>query len=517
MSMKGSLGWRWLGAISVLAMTSCSAPSPAPSPDSNAYTSRVPPARPSGAARDGKRRWYAIDSVRFGTKDPKTGATTRGGWKDVGFDLDARNTTAEMSASGVGSCKRVGGSPSKVLADGNGGIDNNFGQHVVTILQSLKSDVEGAANRKLTSGKLTWLLRIDQVPDDLGDNPHASGALFATGSMPDGAKPTFTESDDWPVLSSSVDSGSIDRPLVTFPDGYIAKGVWVSGAPNGQSFTLDFGTDTMVAIPVDAPLLAVSLDGSNGTIAGVVSSSRIETMARPILMSLGSCTEVATGYRVDETLRETMDVVLGAPQLQDETRPCDAMSLGIGFTMKPTHAPTRVVAAPVPPLCRSRVFVSSQVYSKDFGGVAGADAACQSLADAASLGGKFRAWMSDSKNGAKDRLSPAVIYELVDGTRVATTWMQLTKGDLKQPINRTEKGGTPAFSTEDVGPTAVWTATTADGVGPGSADKTCNDWSATGGEAMLGSWASSTATWTENASAPCQPTTRAAIYCFEQP
>ena len=36
--------------------------------------------------------------------------------------------------------KRRSGSPSGILADGNGGIDNNFGGHVMQTIKSLKSD-----------------------------------------------------------------------------------------------------------------------------------------------------------------------------------------------------------------------------------------------------------------------------------------------------------------------------------------------------------------------------------------
>ncbi|MCB1058064.1 MAG: hypothetical protein KDD11_21405, partial [Acidobacteria bacterium] len=51
------------------------------------------------------------------------------------------------------------------------------------------------------------------------------------------------------------------------------------------------------------------------------------------------------------------------------------------------------------------VFVTSVGHDGNFGGLAGADAFCQSLADAVSLGGTFKAWLSDSTTSPADRFA----------------------------------------------------------------------------------------------------------------
>jgi len=57
---------------------------------------------------------------------------------------------------------------------------------------------------------------------------------------------------------------------------------------------------------------------------------------------------------VVETLSLAADLVAGATGLQDPTRECDAISLGYGFTMKPTGVPTsvmKVASEPAPDTC----------------------------------------------------------------------------------------------------------------------------------------------------------------------
>jgi hypothetical protein len=103
------------------------------------------------------------------------------------------------------------------------------------------------------------------------------------------------------------------------------------------------------------------------------------------------------------------------------------------------------------------VFVTSGMYNGNLGGLAGADAKCQTLATAAQLPGTYKAWLSDKNYSAASRLTHGTgPYVLVDGTVVANGWTGLTTGTLLHAIDLTEKGG--------VWPTNnVWTATTASG------------------------------------------------------
>jgi len=87
-----------------------------------------------------------------------------------------------------------------------------------------------------------------------------------------------------------------------------------------------------------------------------------------------------------------------------------------------------------------RVFVTSTTYTGNLGGDGGADSKCQTRADAAGLGGTWKAWLSTCGVSAASRLNHYDgEYRLVDGiTRVADNWADLTDGTLDNAINKTE-------------------------------------------------------------------------------
>ncbi len=119
---------------------------------------------------------------------------------------------------------------------------------------------------------------------------------------------------------------------------------------------------------------------------------------------------------------------------------------------------------------RKVVFATSVGFTGDFGGVTGADAKCQELADAAHLTGTFKAWLS----GADLNSSPSVRfthssvpYVLLDQSVIADDWADLTDGTLQHAINLTEKYQEVSFF--------AFTFTLADGTPglAGSINKTC--------------------------------------------
>ena len=308
------------------------------------------------ATGTGVTKWFAVNEVKLGftprgstTKDPNA-------WREYGYDLDARLTTAEDSKDSVNSCKRREGSLTKFLQDGGGGSDNNFGQHVLWSIEGFKPGAEDFVNDGLKSGRYTLILRIDNVTD--GDNSRAPGALYLGGDFAGGkAKPTFTAADKWPINPLSLADGkTLSKPKVAFANGYIRNGMWISG--NFGSDTVDLGpmlSGADISLPVDSAVITVKLDGSNGTIAGAVNTAKLQSGLAPVARRLGLC-EGNTAYtEVVKTLALAADLVAGAPQLQDTSRECDAISLGYGFSMRPTTEPTALMAAatePAPDTCK---------------------------------------------------------------------------------------------------------------------------------------------------------------------
>jgi hypothetical protein len=155
------------------------------------------------------------------------------------------------------------------------------------------------------------------------------------------------------------------------------------------------------------------------------------------------------------------------------------------------------------------VFLSSTTVLASVGGVVGADAVCQSLADAAGLGGDWQAWLSDdSSSPATSFARSSQPYQLVDGTTIANDWADLTDGELAAPINLDETG-----QQWPVPPVDVWTATSV--AGEQATASPCGNWTVATGYAGIGRANDAATGWTEGLIQACGNSS-VRIYCFEQ-
>jgi hypothetical protein len=176
-------------------------------------------------------------------------------------------------------------------------------------------------------------------------------------------------------------------------------------------------------------------------------------------------------------------------------------------------------AAPPPPACsirRARVFVSSAMYDGNLGGVGGADADCTASAKAQKLGGRWRAWLSDTKSSAPSRIYAAPDgFVLLDGTLVAKDLSALVSGSLAHAIDLTE-----SKTTVSDGNTEVWTGIDVrNGTGsPGyCSDGAGHDWSSNRANAptpLVGHEDATDDTWTAAYLQFCNRT-NVRLYCFE--
>jgi len=170
-----------------------------------------------------------------------------------------------------------------------------------------------------------------------------------------------------------------------------------------------------------------------------------------------------------------------------------------------------------PPLPRepgALVFVSSEAGSGGFtdwtssgglGGIAGADAACQSLADLAGLPApeSFVAYLSTSSTDAKDRLTIDGPWKRLDGFRIAATKAELINNYIDVPIWIDDAGGV-AFD-------EVWTGTNPNGT---KTSNTCYSWAdgTAGFNGDRGLRYRNHAGWASTGPTPCG--TPRHVYCF---
>jgi hypothetical protein len=298
-----------------------------------------PPERPSAVVKSGTTRWFVVSKVKLGLSDA-SGILTPKAWTKYGYDLDGRWTTEEDSKTSVRSCKRAKGSRADALVDGEGGIDNNFGKDFMSLIKSLKFDVEQTVNDRLDDGSgATMILRLDNVGAD--DNASVPGALYRT------APGTKLGEAHLPIDARSVDAAG--APLARFPKGYMSKGTWVSG-DGADAYSVVFPS-IAAGVSAEVPLVSavISFDvksGKNGVFAGAAPRDRFRAAMTPAFEAMGACDGNATAEQIWATVESEADLASGV--LHSEEVECNALSVGIGFEVRPTSEPAEAVHVETP-------------------------------------------------------------------------------------------------------------------------------------------------------------------------
>jgi cysteine-rich repeat protein len=162
------------------------------------------------------------------------------------------------------------------------------------------------------------------------------------------------------------------------------------------------------------------------------------------------------------------------------------------------------------------VFATSSTHTGNLGGLAGADAICNTRAAAANLPGTYMAWISTNQGSPATRFTQSTVqYRLVTGTKVVDNWADLVDGTLDAPIDRTETGAVSVNTASSCGGTTrtVRTGTSTAGL---VTNATCNNFSSSGNgpSGTVGRTTIGDANWTVCGAPSCSQAT--AIYCFQQ-
>lgn len=155
------------------------------------------------------------------------------------------------------------------------------------------------------------------------------------------------------------------------------------------------------------------------------------------------------------------------------------------------------------------VFFDRGPYQGNLGGLAGADADCNAVAQKHDLTGHYVAYLSSSTQLARDRFrAGAHGWLLVDGEPVVDTLDDLVGHKMRVPIYR-DADGTSAVDTNN----GAWTGTLGDGT---IAPDTCLDWTVAtasdNGKQGNPSWGGRN--WSDFGQPQCKAQNRG-LYCFE--
>ena len=171
------------------------------------------------------------------------------------------------------------------------------------------------------------------------------------------------------------------------------------------------------------------------------------------------------------------------------------------------------------------VFVTSgNVGSGNLGGIAGADAYCQTLADASGLDGQYMAWLT----GADPASAPATRFASTEfkgwyllptdpPTPVALGWGDLTSPNEGMPTAYLQNAIHVSETGTDVGDASVWTNTTPEGTQIGGVH--CLDWSSNDGDILVPAGRAKggvvDSSWTNDAGALVKCNGGNRLYCFQ--
>lgn len=263
------------------------------------------------AAQIAEVRWYAVHALRL--HDDGRG---------LRLDLDGRVTSETDSQGNVNTCRRAPGAPVEALADGPRGEDDNFAQHLVQELGAGSVTTDRRLADDLRTGRATLLLKLEGV---FGPNEDVRGALYLGAGLP---AATFSTHDHWPTLGG---------PVANFATGKQLDGRWY-----GTGATLDLApllTDGEAPFVVEDARLSLDLSTGEGVFGGAMRPSVVHDAIPTFLAQLACTNDAISITTLQAKTAWAADLVLGAPNLQDTTKTCDAISFGLAFEASRTGEP----------------------------------------------------------------------------------------------------------------------------------------------------------------------------------
>jgi hypothetical protein len=316
-------------------------------------TAATLPLRPAGQAKPsgkGKSLWLAIKHLYVGSTDSLL-KTHPDAWKEWGLDLDSVCTSMDDSVANIGTCKRPMEAKQDFLVDGLRCRDNNFGHHVVALLNLSSEGFERRLNEGILEGTSTWIVRLDDL-DEGADDPYVPGRLYRT-TADKAVMLKWDGTDVRKILADSVIDHDLEKPFTAFPKGYLANNTWVSGEPELKTIVLPASASLFVPLTLDSTQVGVTLDaahttGKNGVIAGALPIKTIASLLDPIAKQSGFCPGTTLYNSLLKSVQRFPDVVIGAPNLQNTAVECDGISLGFGFDPAPVKPATEIVDPPPP-------------------------------------------------------------------------------------------------------------------------------------------------------------------------
>jgi hypothetical protein len=213
--------------------------------------------------------------------------------------------------------------------DGVGGIDNAWGSMILPLTKDAfftQQALTSFTRNAILSGQSTTLLRVVGL-DGLDDT--ATG-LAATASM--GTTITST------VFDSTTIWPSVTNTNVTFSSVYIVDGTVVAtGADGALPIFVWYSLVRPVTIFVHHPVITFQRPSAssvvNGVIAGTLDADELIETFRELASLLSQSFCSGPGFdNIASQIRDATDIM--SDESNAPGKPCDAISIGLGFTAR---------------------------------------------------------------------------------------------------------------------------------------------------------------------------------------
>ena len=346
----------------------------------------VQPPAPSGGSPTSKSHNYAVHQLYLGDTD-RTGITNSAAWKAYGYNLD--NLVTTKTSTDV--CTLTAGASKVTQADGNGGIDNSFGENILPIvITTAGSDAAQKINTSIQDGAFTIMTYVTGFDDTASNTTSATGLtglLLAGGSYADqhdGGAPTWDTTTNWPIVPTIMNGCSpttgcgagctygsaagacsvnpLTAATITFPTAYQAGGTFVNGSPSTLALNLSIGGQSL-SINVHSALItfAPKAPGSitDGTIAGVLITTELVSALQSVAGNISTSLCSGSAFQsIAQQIEQASDIVIDTTSgaVSNSAGPmCNGISIGLGFEGTEIAAPTssdiEAVSAAAPNPC----------------------------------------------------------------------------------------------------------------------------------------------------------------------
>ncbi|MGE0784458.1 MAG: hypothetical protein AB7S26_02135 [Sandaracinaceae bacterium] len=270
-------------------------------------------------------------------------------WRNIGFDLDGRCTVEpNYDTECVPPRRRT------PPADGNGGIDNSFGENLFPLVDVAVMGLEDTAHSADVEGTMPVVrvrgwngmdddARVDvafstaifTVPNDGSDAPVPFDIIqykpFVVGTTDMQIYPVYDGTDYAFLRDDTFFEGNVDRPLIGDDNAYIANRVVVARLPDAFEIVFPSRVAGVVVRLSDAIAVArISDDGMNLENATVAGRWRVLDLLSTA-ENVGLCSDNPQYDILTGTLDAIADIRsqpgTGGPGVM-----CDAVSIGVTFT-----------------------------------------------------------------------------------------------------------------------------------------------------------------------------------------